>query len=220
MFTLLDSFGTMKLIMAEGQIKSKGQRIAPGCHHFTSKWDSHHYCWSCRDKKKGYDVCVTSKEEDCYVCIRFSSEQKKKLEAKKAYQLKKSKDISKDLEDSLLGPEETPSTTQLLLLQLLQLQLLVLQTSLLPLMPILERLDSMQGRLSALEKGSTSVSSNEVNMTEATPTEGSDILRTSSHNVFAVTEEEEATEEYWEARTKRAHSLSPSSDVILPIGRF
>ena len=45
-------------------------------------------------------MCVTSKEE------------KKKLKAKKAYQLKKAKDISKDLEDSLLGSDYPPSPTQ------------------------------------------------------------------------------------------------------------
>ena len=95
--------------MAESQIKSKGQKIASGCRHFTAEWDSHHFSWACRDKK-GDDVCVTSKEEDCYICLQFSSDQKKKMKAKKAYQLKKCKDISKDLEDSLLGPEEPPST--------------------------------------------------------------------------------------------------------------
>ena len=47
----------------------------------------------------------------CFICIQFSSEQKKKLKAKKAYQHKKSKDIPRDEEDSLLGPDETPSTT-------------------------------------------------------------------------------------------------------------
>ena len=95
--------------MAESQIKSKGQKIASGYRHLTSEWDSHRFCWSCRDKKKGDDVCVTLKEDVCYICLQFSSDQKKKLKAKKAYQLKKSKDISKDLEDSLLGPEEPPS---------------------------------------------------------------------------------------------------------------
>ena len=80
--------------MAESHIKLKGQKIAAGCHHFTAEWDSHHYCWACRDKKKGDDICVTSKEEDCYICLQFSSDQKKKLKAKKAYQLKKEKDIS------------------------------------------------------------------------------------------------------------------------------
>ena len=97
--------------MAESQIKTKGQRIASGCRHFTAEWDSHHFCWACRDKKKGDDVCVTSKEEDCYICLQFSSEQKKKLKAKKAYQLKKAKEVSKDLEDSLLGSDDPPSST-------------------------------------------------------------------------------------------------------------
>ena len=84
--------------MPESQIKFKGQKIASRCRHFTSEWDSHHNCWLCRDTKKGDDVCVTSKEEDCYICLQFSPEdQKKKLKAKKAYQLKNSKDISKDL---------------------------------------------------------------------------------------------------------------------------
>ena len=33
------------------------------------------------------------------------------MKAKKAYQLKKAKDISKDLEDSLLGSDDPPSST-------------------------------------------------------------------------------------------------------------
>ena len=82
--------------MVESQIKSNGQKIASGCRHFTSEWDSHHYWWLCRDKKKGGDVCVTLKEEDCYIYLQFSSEQRKKLKAKKAYQLKTANDISKD----------------------------------------------------------------------------------------------------------------------------
>ena len=49
----------------------------------------------------------------------------------------------------------------------------------------------MQGRLSALEKGSTSVSSNKVNMTEATPTEVPEICKNSSRTAFAVTVEDE-----------------------------
>ena len=74
---------------------------------------------------------------------------------------------------------------------------------------ILERLDSMQGCLVALEKGSTSVSSNEVNLTEATPvSEGQN--RGSSQNTFAVMDEEDFTEDLGEHRTaKRVCSLSP-----------
>ena len=100
MFTLFNLFLYDEVVnMGEGQIKSKGPKIAPGCHCFTSEFDSHHYYWSCRDKKKG-DVCVTSKEEDCYICIQFSYEQNKKMNCKMAYQLKKAKDISQDLDYS------------------------------------------------------------------------------------------------------------------------
>ena len=206
--------------MAESQIRSKGQKIASECRHFTSEWDSHHFCWSCRDKKKGDDVCVTSKKEDYYICLQFSSDQKKKLKAKKAYQLKKSTDISKNLEDSLLGPEEPPSTTPASTSATSSVTTLSSDKSTSdPLLLLLERLDHMQGRLSALEKGSTSVSSNEVNMTEATPTEGSERRRSSSRSVCAVTEEDEDTEEYRETRSKRACSLSPSSDNLPIIKR-
>ena len=125
----------------------------------------------------------------------FNSIQKNKLKAKKAYQLKKSKDISKDLEDSLLGPEESPSTTPVSTSATSSVTTLSSDksTSSDPLLLILERLDSMQGRLSALEKGSTSVCLNEVNKTEATPTEGSERRRNSSCSVFAVTEDDEDT---------------------------
>ena len=166
MFTLLYLFGNFEE-MAESQIKSKGQKIAVGCRHFTSDWDSHHYCWSCRDKKEGDDVCVTSKEEDCYICLQFSSEQRKKVKAKKAYQLKKANDISKDLEDSLLGSDDPPSSTPAS--SAMTSASTEKSATVDPLQMILERLDSMQGRLVALEKGSTSVCSNEVNLTETTP---------------------------------------------------
>ena len=60
------------------------------------------FCYPCRDKGKGQDVCVTSKEEDCFNCLPFSSEQKRKLRSKFK---KKSKDVvvSKEVEDSILG---------------------------------------------------------------------------------------------------------------------
>ena len=172
--------------MAESQIKTKGQRIASGCRHFTAEWDSHHFCWACRDKKKGDDVCVTSKEEDCYICLQFSSEQKKKLKAKKAYQLKKAKEVSKDLEDSLLGSDDPPSSTPATNASSASTEK---SSSVDPLQLILQRLDSMQGRLVALEKGSTSVSSSEVNMTEATPvSEDTYRAKKTPLNTFAVME--------------------------------
>ena len=208
MFTLLYSFVNFEE-MAESQKKSKGQKIAAGCRHFTAKWDSHHYCWACREKKKGDDVCVTSKEEDCYICLQFSSDQKKKQKAKKAYQLKKAKDISKDLEDSLLGSDDPPSATPAS--SATTSASTKKSTTVDPLQMILQRLDSMQGRLVALEKGSTSVSSNEVNAAETTPvTEEVNRKKKTSLNTFAVMEEEEFSEDFSEHRSaKRAHSLSP-----------
>ena len=180
MFTLPNSFGKIEERWLKAKLSPKGQKIASGCRHFTSESDSHHFCWSCRDKRKGDDVCVTSKEEDCYICLQFSSDQKKKLKAKKEYQLKKSKEISKDY---LLGPEELPSTTPASTSATSSVTTLLSdKSSSDPLLLIVERLDSMQGRLSALEKGSTSVSSNEVNMTEATHgKEGSDLRDAEIH---------------------------------------
>ena len=208
LFTLQYSFGDFEE-MAESQIKSKGQKIATGCRHFTAEWDSHHYCWACRDKKKGDDVCVTSKKEDCYICLQFSSDQKKKLKAKKAYQFKKAKDISKDLEDSLLGSDDPPSATTAS--SAATSSPVEKSSTVDPLQLILQRLDSMQGRLVALEKGSTSVSSNEVNVAEATPvSEEANRKKTTSLNTFAVMEEEEFPEDFSEHRSaKRACSVSP-----------
>ena len=93
----------------------------------------------------------------------------------------------------MLGPEEPPSTTPATTSTAsCAASASTDKSSSDPLLPILERLDSMQGRLSALEKGSTSVSSSEVNMKEATPvSEGSERCRTLFHNVFVVTEEED-----------------------------
>ena len=90
--------------MAEGQIKSKGQKLASGCRHTVFEWDHHHFCISCREKNKGDDVCVTLKEEECFICLQFTPEQKKRLKAKKVYEKKKSskESISKEVEDSLV----------------------------------------------------------------------------------------------------------------------
>ena len=100
------------------------------------------------------------------------------------------------MEDSLLGPEEPPSTTPASTSTASSTASASTdKSSSDPLLLILESLDSMQGRLSALEKGITPVSSNEVNMTGTTPViEGSERHITSSLNVFAVTVEEEDKE--------------------------
>ena len=93
--------------MAEGQINIKGQKLAVGCRHTAFEWDHHRFCISYREKNKGDDVCVTSKEEDCFVCL-LTAEQRKKLKAKMTYKKKNSskESISKDVEDSLLGTDD------------------------------------------------------------------------------------------------------------------
>ena len=175
--------------MAEGQIKSKGQKLAVGCHHTAYEWDHHRFCVSCREKNKGDDVCVTSKEEDCFVCLQFTAEQRKKLKAKKAYEKKKiSKEaISKEVEDSLLGVDDiqpsqasankekssnVPSTSN------------SSSSSNDPLQLILARLEAMQGRLQVLETKSTEATTLEV-YGEARRDESV------SRSVFATTEDDE-----------------------------
>ena len=87
-------------IMAESQLKSSKRAL--GCGHPTYDWDTHLFCYPCRDKGKGQDVCVTSNEEDCFNCLQFTSDQKRKLRSKSK---KKVKDVvvSKEVEDTLLG---------------------------------------------------------------------------------------------------------------------
>ena len=68
--------------MAEIPVR-KGQKQASDCRHFMVDWEPHHYCPSCRDKGKGDGVCVTEKQENCYLCLQFTPEQVKKLNAKK-----------------------------------------------------------------------------------------------------------------------------------------
>ena len=201
--------------MAEGQIKSKGQKLAVGCHHTAYEWDHHCFCVSCREKNKGDDVCVTSKEEDCFVCLQFTAEQRKKLKAKKAYEKKKiSKEaISKEVEDSLLGADDiqpsqasankkkssnVPSTSNSSSISNDPLQL------------ILARLETMQGRLHVLETKPTEVTTQEVYGESA----GRD--ESVSRSVFATTEDDDhgVGNDQTEQRThhKRARSQSPHSD--------
>ena len=198
--------------MAEGQIKSKGQKLAAGCRHTSFEWDHHRFCLSCREKNKGDDVCVTSKEEDCFVCLQFTADQKKKLKARKAYEKKKStkETISKEVEDSLLGSEDIqpsqatskeksshlPSTSSSSTVSNDPLQL------------ILARLEAMQGRIQVLETKTTGTATQEVF--------GETTSREDARSIFATTEEEDhsVAQEEIEQRThhKRARSLSPHSE--------
>ena len=134
--------------MAESQLKST--RLAPGCGHPIYDWDTHNLCFPCCEKGKGQDVCVTSKEEDCFNCLQFTSEQKRKLKAKTKTKAKEIS-ITKEVEDSLLGNESdhvqcSPEAEKS--------QPAVED----PLANILRRLDDMQSQISYLETASSSSS--------------------------------------------------------------
>ena len=66
MFVYTIEFVSLK--MADGQIKFKGQKMAPGCRHFTSEWDSHHYYYRALAREGDYEmmpVCACVR-----VCVR------------------------------------------------------------------------------------------------------------------------------------------------------
>ena len=200
--------------MAEGQIKNKGQKLAVVSRHTAFEWDHHCFCVSFKEKNKGDDFCVISKEEDCFVCLQFTAEQRKKLKAKQAYKNNKNtkESISKDLEDSLLGTDD---------IQPSQVTVVKEKSSNLPstsnsstvsnpndsLQLIQACLEAMQGRLQVLETKSA----------EATPHgESSGREETLSRSVFSTTEEDDhgVGNDESEQRThhKRARSQSPHSE--------
>ena len=120
--------------MAEST-KSTTKR-AEGCGHPIFDWDSHKYCFPCRDKGKGEDICATQPQEDCYTCISFTTEQKRKLVSKnkKKEKVKEVPSLSQEIEDSLLQ-EDSSSTA----------------SAPDPLAVILSKLNDMQGKIKDLE---------------------------------------------------------------------
>ena len=205
--------------MAEIQVK-KGNKQAPGCRHFMSDWDSHNYCPSCRDKGKGDDVCVKEKPEDCYIYLQFSSEQLKKLKARKIQRkAKENNNISKELEDSLLGTDSVSSETSGS-----NIQSSTSNSSSDPLQLILAKLESMQGRISSLERSATNVKStttsavsSEIHTAEAVNAEEQDGVQDRFHGRHHTRTDEEELEtgkdmEY-RALSKRHRSPSPSTAV-------
>ena len=174
-------------------------------------------CPSCRDKGKGDDVCVEEKPEDCYICLQFSSEQLKKLKARKIQRkAKENNNISKELEDSLLGTDSVSSETSTS-----NIQSSSSNSSSDPLQLILAKLESMQGHISSLEnlavntKSTTnSAVSSEVHTAEAVNVEEQDGCRERFRSCLHTRADEEELEtgqgmEY-RSRSKRHRSLSPS----------
>ena len=107
----------------------------------------------CREKGRGSDVCVKSKEEDCFICLQFSEEQKRKL-AHRAKRKEKSTPsvVSQEIEDALLEVECHQSSVSANPRPTTEVN-----TSD-PLHTILKRLDAMQGQLTALKDRNSEVS--------------------------------------------------------------
>ena len=160
---------------------------------------------------------MKEKPEDCYICLQFSSEQLKKLKAKKIQRkAKESKNISKELEDSLLGTDSTsPSNIQ---------SSSSSSSSLDSPQHILAKLESMQGRISSLERSSSIVKSttnsavsSEIHTAEAVNVKEQDRVQDrflSCHHTRTDEEELETGQDVeYRARSKRHRSPSPSTAV-------
>ena len=50
------------------------------CGHLMPSFDTHRYCYKCRESSKGDDLCTVKK--DCLLCVAFSEDQKRKLAEK------------------------------------------------------------------------------------------------------------------------------------------
>ena len=82
------------------------------CRHFCFAFDSHNYCATCRESRKGDDPCVTF-ESPCEISASFTEEQLIKITHRKRYVKKQKKDTTsyKDDELDLLGDEDVDSFT-------------------------------------------------------------------------------------------------------------
>ena len=140
--------------MADAQVKnSKELKRAPGCGHPLFDWDCHQFCFPCREKGRGSEVCVKSKEEDCFMCLQFSEEQKRKLAHKTKRKEKSTPSVvSQEIEEALLGLECHQSSVSTNPRPTTEVN-----TSD-PLQAILQRLDDMQGQLTALKDRNSEVS--------------------------------------------------------------
>ena len=196
--------------MVEIRVK-KGNKQAPCCRHFMSDWDSHNYCPSCTDKGKGDDVCEKEKPEDCYICLQFSSEQLKKLKARKIQRTaKENSNISKELKDSVLGTDSVSSETSASNIQSSSSS----NSSSDPLQLILAKLESRQGRISSLERSSSTVKST-TNSAVSCNVEEQDGARDRfrSHHHTRTDEEELETGQDMKYRARSKRHRSPSTAV-------
>ena len=140
--------------MADAQVKNLRElKRAPGCGHPLFDWDCHQFCFPCREKGCGNDVCVKSKEEGCFICLQFSEDQKRKLVHKNKRKEKSTPSVvSQEIEDALLGVECHQSSVSTNPLPTTE------GNTTDPLQTILQRLDDMQGQLTALKDRNSEVS--------------------------------------------------------------
>ena len=164
---------------------------------------------------------MKEKPEDCYICLQFSSEQLKKLKARKIQRkAKENNNISKELEDSLLGTDSVSSETSASNIQSSSLS----NSSSDPLQLILAKLESMQGRISSLERSSSTVKSttnsavsSEIHTAEAVNVDEQDGARdrfcSRQHTRTDEEELETGQDMEYRAQSKRHRSPSPSTTV-------
>ena len=98
-------------------------------------------------------MCVKVKEEDCFICLQFSEDQRRKLAHKSKRKEKSTPSVvSKEIEDALLGVECHPSSVSS------NPQPTTEENASDPLQVILRRLDDMQGQITSLKNRNSEVS--------------------------------------------------------------
>ena len=80
------------------------------CGHLMPSFDTHRYCFKCRESGKGDDLCTHKK--GCLLCVMFSEDQKRKLAEKLSKGKKSGKETAlqkeKDkIDDSILDEEDS-----------------------------------------------------------------------------------------------------------------
>ena len=73
-------------------------------------FDTHRYCYKCRESGKGDDLCTVKK--DCLLCVAFSEDQKRKLAEKFSKGKKSVKETAlqkekEKIDDSILDEEDS-----------------------------------------------------------------------------------------------------------------
>ena len=106
------------------------------CGHLMPGWDSHRYCFKCREAGKGDDLC--SLKKDCLLCRKLTAKHYKGKKSVKETAAEKPK-----IDDSILDEDDNSSVTKVIHSSNSNNQALA---------AILSQLTSISNRLSAVEK--------------------------------------------------------------------